>query len=81
MWRPKTFIGSTMISKSLNLLCGYVILFLTMFVIEPLPLRHITLDYLIFLAVEAASALGGFLILWFIFHRLVKIFDSKNKKT
>ena len=59
-------------------LLGYAILLLTMFVLEPLSPRQFTLDYLIFLGVEAAAALGGFLILWFIFHRLVKIFDSKN---
>ena len=50
---------SSMTSNCINLGLGYVILFLTMFVLEPLSPGQITLDYLIFWGVEAASALGG----------------------
>lgn len=71
---------SSTTSKCLNLCLGYVILFVAMFVLQPLSPGQITLDYVIFLSVEAASALGGFLILWFIFGRLAKIFESKDKK-
>ena len=57
-------------NKFLNVLIGYAVFFCVMMVIEWVPIRHMTLNYLIHIAYESALALGGFLILIFIFHRL-----------
>ena len=57
-------------SKLLNVLIGYAIFFCVILVIEWIPIRSMTLNYLIHIAYESALALGGFLILYFIFRRL-----------